>query len=70
MTSPWWLTVVMRDGLQPFVSAAGARDASQSNPLVLFIQFRFTSQILFPVSAALGLRGALADSIAELEGAV
>ncbi len=60
MTSPWWLTVVARDGLQPFVAAARARDASQSNPLVLFIQFRFTSEILFPISAALGLLGAVA----------
>ncbi|TAK63985.1 MAG: hypothetical protein EPO22_06185 [Dehalococcoidia bacterium] len=60
LTSPWWLTVVARDGFQPFVSAANARDASQSNPLVLFIQFRFTSEILFPASAALGLLGAIA----------
>jgi hypothetical protein len=60
LTSPWWLTVVARDGIQPFVAAAAARDASQSNPLVLFVQFRFTSEVLFPVSAALGLLGAIA----------
>lgn len=60
LTAPWWLTVVARHGIDPFVSAFAARDASASNPLIIFIQFRFTNELLFPVSAALGLLGAVA----------
>ena len=60
LTAPWWLTVVARHGIDPFISAFAARDASAANPLIIFIQFRFTNELLFPASAALGLLGAVA----------
>lgn len=59
LTAPWWLTIVARDGLQPFVAAANARDVSTSNPLLVFIEFRFTNETLFPLVAAVGLLGAV-----------
>jgi hypothetical protein len=59
LTAPWWLTIVARNGVDPFVSAFGARDASTANPILLLITFRFTNELLFPVSAALGLLGAI-----------
>ncbi len=58
-TSPWWLTVIARHGLEPFVSAMNARNVSSSNPLVVFIGFRFTSELLFPLASAFGVLGAL-----------
>jgi hypothetical protein len=59
LTSPWWLSLIARDGIQPFVSAMSASDISSSNPLIVFISFRFTSELLFPLVSALGLLGAV-----------
>ena len=59
LTSPWWATVMAYHGIEPFIAAMNARDVSSTNPLIMFIDFKFTSEMLFPVSAALGLLGSI-----------
>ncbi len=56
LTSPWWLTVYLRLGTAPFVSAAQAGDHSLVTVLRLF-GLHFSNDVLFPVATALGLLG-------------
>lgn len=58
-TAPWWLTVVSRHGLDPFLSAAGS-GAQDRYGMFLLKTFNFTNERYLPVLAALGLLGIFA----------
>jgi hypothetical protein len=59
VASPWWLTVLLRDGASPFLAAM--RTSSQVNPLLQLIAFRPTDEPMFALLAGLALLGALAS---------
>lgn len=59
LTSPWWATVLAQHGTSPFIGASHSGE-TLTNPVISFIQYRFTSEPLFPVLAALALVGVLA----------
>jgi hypothetical protein len=59
ITAPWWLTVVSRHGLDPFLSAAGS-GAQDRYGLFLLKTFNFTNEPYLPILAALGLLGIFA----------
>ena len=54
-TAPWWLTVIARWGVGPFIAAATT--GSLSNPFVDLMEFRRTDEPYFPIIAAVGLLG-------------
>jgi len=58
LAAPWWITVLVYHGPDPFIAAARGGDVT-ANPLVTFLRFGITSELLFPAIAALGLAGAL-----------
>lgn len=66
LTAPWWATVVARHGIEPFVAAATSSQPSQVSPIVQFLAFNPTDELLFPLVAALGVLGA-AGAIARRE---
>jgi hypothetical protein len=69
ITAPWWLTVIARHGLEPFLSVGTATGADSYNSLVgLFALFRFdfTDEPFLRIFAVLGLLG-LAFKIARRE---
>jgi hypothetical protein len=55
ITAPWWITVIARWGLGPFIAAATT--GSLSNPLTDVLAFQRTDEPYFPMIAALGLLG-------------
>lgn len=60
LSSPWWLTVLLRHGLHPFLAAlSAARADGLAFPLRLagLLKFEFTDERLLPVFAVLGLIG-------------
>ena len=61
LTAPWWGTILAQHGLSPFIAAMSGRNAGASNPIASFIQYRFTSEPLFTLMAALGLLGVLVE---------
>ncbi|MEW5940621.1 MAG: glycosyltransferase family 39 protein, partial [Chloroflexota bacterium] len=60
LTSPWWVTVLSRHGLDPFLAASSAVRAD-SVPLIarlfLLFQFQFTEEPFLPLVAILGVVG-------------
>lgn len=56
LTAPWWLTVLLRHGAEPILSASETSRLSPFAPLY-FLLFDFTNEPLFPILAALGLIG-------------
>jgi hypothetical protein len=58
LASPWWVAVLAKHGPGPFLAAARSSDITD-NPLVVFLRFGITSELLFPVIGALGLVGVL-----------
>jgi hypothetical protein len=55
VTSPWWVTVVARHGLAPFIAAATT--GSLSNPVTDLLTFERTDEPYFPLVAAMGILG-------------
>ncbi len=62
LTSPWWLTVLLRHGLEPFRAALGAHPTGAGGLTGLFyiVQFNLTGEPLTTVIASLGMLGILA----------
>ena len=61
LTAPWWGTIVAQHGLSPFIAANSGSNAGMSNPIIGFIQYRFTSEPLFTMLAALALLGIVVE---------
>lgn len=60
ISSPWWLSVVGRHGVDPFMAAAAAARADSYGPLagvVALFRFEFTDEPFLTVVAVLGLIG-------------
>jgi hypothetical protein len=69
ITAPWWLTVIARHGIDPFLAVSAAARADSYGPLVgLFALFRFdfTDEPFLRIFAVLGLLG-LAFKMARRE---
>ncbi|MGE3076116.1 MAG: glycosyltransferase family 39 protein [Dehalococcoidia bacterium] len=58
LASPWWLTVVLRDGVTPFTNAGGAGATAWLLGLKLFDP-EVLSEPFFPTHLALGFLGAI-----------
>ena len=60
ITAPWWLAVIARHGMDPFLAASAAAGADSYDPLVgLFALFRFdfTDEPFLRMFSVLGLLG-------------
>lgn len=57
LTSPWWGTVVARDGLAPFLNAAQSGAGAFSNVLTLLFVFNWGDEPRFPLFGALAALG-------------
>ncbi|HYM15123.1 MAG TPA: glycosyltransferase family 39 protein [Dehalococcoidia bacterium] len=60
MVSPWLALMVARHGVAPFGSAFVAAGGTSTNPVIVLIELRFTNELLFPMTMALGGLGAVA----------
>lgn len=61
LTSPWWLTVILRHGLEPFQAALGAHAPGGGLTGLFFIfQFNLTGEPFMTVISSLGAFGLLA----------
>ncbi len=61
LTSPWWLVVLMRHGLEPFQAALGAHPTGNGLASLFYLfQFNLTGEPLVTVISSLGLLGILA----------
>src|SRR6185437_13286335 len=66
MTAPWWLTVVLRHGIEPFRDANATGGTFFSDPLtrdapfIILSRMTATSEPYFPVIGAIALVGAFA----------
>lgn len=56
VASPWWVAVLAMHGPDPFLAAARASN-TQTQLFVSLLQFKFTSEPLFPVITVLGVGG-------------
>ena len=59
MTSPWWIVVFQRFGLQPFLSAGNTGERVPSNYLGIFFTFNWGAERAFPIFGALAALGAV-----------
>jgi hypothetical protein len=57
LTSPWWITVVTRDGLTPFQNAGQSGADALSNILALVFIFNWGDEPRFPLFGALAALG-------------
>jgi hypothetical protein len=58
LTAPWWLTVLLRFGISPFLSISGNATSSGSSLISLLI-FQFTNESFLKIWAVTGLIGLL-----------
>ena len=57
VSAPWWVQVMVREGVEPFVAAAHTGGAMAGNLLTTAIRFNITDELFFPVLAILALIG-------------
>jgi hypothetical protein len=67
ISAPWWVTILARHGIGPFLAvAAAARDATSVDlPARIFLtfQFNFTEEPYLPIVAVLGMLGLFSELI-------
>ena len=64
LTAPWWVVVISRHGIDPFLAAVTASSQDSLNPLVglfSFFGFRFTEESFLTILAVLGVVGFFAS---------
>jgi hypothetical protein len=58
IASPWWITLMLRDGIDPWLSTGSSRSMFSPDVLgTVFLTFRLTAQPLFDVMGILGVAG-------------
>jgi len=64
LTSPWWISVVIRHGFAPFQAAMTASGQDSFNPILglfFFFRFMFTDEPFLPILSVFGLVGFFAS---------
>jgi hypothetical protein len=57
LTSPWWIVVIARHGLAPFLASAQTGSTSAGSLINYLLKFNMTEESLFPVLALLAVLG-------------
>lgn len=57
LTSPWWIIVISRHGLAPFLASAQTGSTTPGSLASYFLSFDMTGEALFPVLAMLAVLG-------------
>lgn len=60
LVAPWLGLMIARHGVSPFLSAFVAAGGSSASPIIVLIELRFTNELLFPITMALAVLGAIA----------